>query len=716
MTDYKTFVSGVLATDCDFGPNGDFYILDWVEGWNGPGIGRIHRVTCNDTIAEKQRAEMIKAMQSIHNATVGDLVALLGHPNMRVRQAAQAKLVDMGAKSLDALKEVTGKPESPLFARLHATWALGELAEHDPTIFDFIGTLCVDKNPEVRAQAARVLEQAARCDQSQRTSYGNKLMPLLADSSPRVRCFAAITLGKLKYQPSLSALLEMAAKDGNDPTLRHAIASALAESQQPDVLEAASKQANDIQRLVLVVALGKQKSPLVAHFLHDSSSRVTLEAARVIWDAPVPAANHQLAEMIDDAHCDSEPLLRRALAANVAGRTQENLQSIIRFACRPDLSPTLRTLAWEQVHTWPTPSPRDSVNGDWRPLEPRPATELADALQDSMPQLVKLSANNPEGLVVAAEASVESAFVPLLAVESNDTQPEAIRIRAIAAFGKASDDIAHQAIDAGIKSPSDAVRSAARKLWAERFPSQVFEQLTSTLETGTTHERQAAIDTLATLKSEAASAKIHDLFVQLAKGDCPPEIQVEVLEAATKSKDNGVAALEKRFLEKKLADGPLEPFRGCVSGGDADRGRKIFETNDTFACRRCHSIKPGEVLVGPCLANIGSQRKSEDILESIVTPNAKICEGFETAVLQLDSGKIVTGIIRHESASKIELVDANAKTIEIDPSAVESRVKGKSPMPENLMDQMSRRELRDLVAFLSQLKTAEPSANGAASK
>jgi quinoprotein glucose dehydrogenase len=103
-------------------------------------------------------------------------------------------------------------------------------------------------------------------------------------------------------------------------------------------------------------------------------------------------------------------------------------------------------------------------------------------------------------------------------------------------------------------------------------------------------------------------------------------------------------------------------------------------------------------------------------LESIVTPNAKICEGFETAVLQLDSGKILTGIIRHESDTKIELVDANAKMIEVDPSSVENRVKGKSPMPENLMNQMSRRELRDLIAFLGRLKTAEPATDGAASK
>ena len=106
-----------------------------------------------------------------------------------------------------------------------------------------------------------------------------------------------------------------------------------------------------------------------------------------------------------------------------------------------------------------------------------------------------------------------------------------------------------------------------------------------------------------------------------------------------------------------------------------------------------------------------------EILESIVLPNAKICEGFETAVLQLDSGKVVTGIIRHETKSKIELVDATAKTLVIDPSTVENRVKGKSAMPENLVDQMTQRELRDLVAYLAQLKTSEPTgATNASSK
>jgi quinoprotein glucose dehydrogenase len=347
------------------------------------------------------------------------------------------------------------------------------------------------------------------------------------------------------------------------------------------------------------------------------------------------------------------------------------------------------------------------VYGDWRPLEPRSATDVAATLQTSLPKLVEISATNPGGLIVAAELGVEDAFIPLCAVVSSDSQPEDVRVRALAAFGKASDATVHRAIDIGVKSPTPSVRSAARKLWADKFPAQVVDRLSDTVNAGTVEERQSALDTLASIKTSASIDVIRDWMGRLENGTCPPELQVEVLDAAAHSTDSALVERQKQFADKLASKGRVNEYSDCLSGGDAARGRKLFETNDTFACRRCHSIKPNEVLVGPCLANVGAQRKPEDILESIVTPNAKICEGFETAVLQLDSGKIVTGIIRHETDSKIEIVDADAKTIVVDPATVESRVKGKSPMPENLMDQMSPRQLRDLIAFLGQLKTSD---------
>lgn len=709
LTSYKPFISGILATDCDLGPTGEFFVLDWVEGWNGPGVGRIHRFTSTDPETEQQRLESAAALQKAGAASVAEAIALLNHRNPRVRAATQQRLVAIGVAAIAPLETLASDGNASLFARVHALWALGQLAVSQTSLFDDIAKLCGDPNAEIRAQAARTLQCVANGTELERSRVAEVVRKLLADSSPRVRCFAAITLGRLRDPQALAPLLKLAAKDGDDPTLRHAISFGLAGTQSAESLASAAQDATDLQRLVLVVVLGKQKSPLVARFLHDPSDRVVLEAARIIWDSPIPEAQPQLAALISSVKSSSDPLIRRVLAANVAGRTAENLRAIIQLACRDDLSPDLRTLAWNLVRSWPTPSPRDSVNGDWRPLAPRPEAEVKTALQNALPKLEAVAGTTPGGLLVAAEFGVEGAFAPLLPIIANNQLAEEVRVRAVAACGKSPEAIAHEAIDAGLKTSNAAVRAAARKLLAERFPQEVIGQLKDALDHGAIAERQSAIVTLAELGTPAAKKVLAEWLQRLENDDCPPELQIELLDAAEKSKNAAFLAQRDRINQRLARQGPLSQYAGCLSGGDIERGRKIFQTNDTLACRRCHSLKPGEVLVGPCLADVGSRRKPAEILESVVTPNAKICEGFETAILQLDSGKVITGIIRRETPTQIELIDTNAKTEVVDRSTVENRVKGRSPMPDNLMETMTPRQLRDLIAFLSQLR-AETSA------
>jgi len=704
LTADKPFLRGALATDCDFGPTGEFFVLDWVEGWKGPGVARIHRLTCNDPATAQQRTETHKALGSLPRAANDELLKLLHHADMRVRLGAQQRLVAGGAKSIEPLKNLAADSGAPQLPRIHSIWALGQLAEGEPKVFFTIAQLATDKDDEIRAQAARTLGRVSH-DQSQPSGdCGDVLVKLLEDSSPRVRSLAAISLGKRKYQPAAASLLKLADRDGNDPTLRHAIPFGLAGALPADELVKMRDNATDLQRLVLLVALGKQKSPLAAEFLLDTNPRVVLEAARLIWDTPLPAANGQLAALIDKLTADNDPLLRRVLAANVAERSPQDLRSVIELACRSELSEDQRELAWGQVHDWAAPSPRDSVDGKWRPLSPVPVADVAAALRDALPKLVEVSATNPVGLIVAAELGVDEARGPLLAIVTNNSHTEETRARALAAFGKASDDQVHQAIDAGLKSRGASVRAAARKLWADRFPTEVVDRLSETVESGTTRERQAAIDTLAGLKIPAAEKVVAAWMNRLEQGQCPPELAVEVLDAAGKSPDAAVVEQQKQFTAKLAEPGLTSQYSVCIEGGDPRRGKKVFENNNAVSCRRCHSVKPGELLVGPNLASVGALRKPSEILESIVAPNAKICEGFETAVLQLDTGKVVIGIIRSETKDKIELVDAEAKTIEVDPASIEERVKGKSAMSDGLAEKLTQRELRDLVAYLSQLQ------------
>ena len=145
------------------------------------------------------------------------------------------------------------------------------------------------------------------------------------------------------------------------------------------------------------------------------------------------------------------------------------------------------------------------------------------------------------------------------------------------------------------------------------------EHLSDTINSGTTQEQQSAIDTLAGMKVPAAREIVSTWMKRLEGGNCPPELTVEILDAAVKSADSALIERQKKYVANLASAGGSSQFSFCLSGGDPQRGQKIFDTNDTLACRRCHSLKPDVVLVGPSLATVGVQRKPSEILESIVT-------------------------------------------------------------------------------------------------
>src|SRR5262245_54136770 len=58
----EQFVWSVLATDCDFGPDGGFYLSDWVAGWGKPNKGRIYKVSDPERAKDPRVAEVKKLL------------------------------------------------------------------------------------------------------------------------------------------------------------------------------------------------------------------------------------------------------------------------------------------------------------------------------------------------------------------------------------------------------------------------------------------------------------------------------------------------------------------------------------------------------------------------------------------------------------------------------------------------------------------------------
>ncbi len=100
--------------------------------------------------------------------------------------------------------------------------------------------------------------------------------------------------------------------------------------------------------------------------------------------------------------------------------------------------------------------------------------------------------------------------------------------------------------------------------------------------------------------------------------------------------DDGVAVPVGNVLEFAFIDAQIE--------SRADAGRSLyFETTlgVNAGCRVCHSLKPGEVIVGPSFDGVATAARTrvpgltaeEYLHQSIVDPNAYIVDGFEPDVM-----------------------------------------------------------------------------------
>ena len=114
-------------------------------------------------------------------------------------------------------------------------------------------------------------------------------------------------------------------------------------------------------------------------------------------------------------------------------------------------------------------------------------------------------------------------------------------------------------------------------------------------------------------------------------------------------------------------------------------------------------IPGGEV--GPDLTGIGARQDRKYILESIVEPNKQIAQGFESVVLATADGRVITGVLRGEDEKAVHLMTAEGKAVNVPKDAIEERKRGPSAMPADLVQKLSRSELRDLVEFLAGLRT-----------
>lgn len=195
---------------------------------------------------------------------------------------------------------------------------------------------------------------------------------------------------------------------------------------------------------------------------------------------------------------------------------------------------------------------------------------------------------------------------------------------------------------------------------------------------------------VSTLKLSADDAR---RLVVVARGASAPEALIEAIRSA------GSLSEASWKWSDELRDSILQL---AAESGSAERGETIYR-RAALQCINCHAIGSGGGLVGPNLVSLGGASTAEYVLRSLIDPNDKLKEGYNTVRVLTVDGRVIQGIPAGGDADTLQLRTAEGLVVSLARGDIEEETNGQSLMPVGLVDSLTREELADLTRFLAAL-------------
>jgi putative heme-binding domain-containing protein len=143
--------------------------------------------------------------------------------------------------------------------------------------------------------------------------------------------------------------------------------------------------------------------------------------------------------------------------------------------------------------------------------------------------------------------------------------------------------------------------------------------------------------------------------------------------------------------------------------GDLDKagkGRNFANGRDAYAatqCLQCHRFGNEGGAIGPDITAVASRFTRADLLSSIIEPSKVVSEQYQNLTVVKKDGDDVTGRLVEETDAKLVLVpdQISGVKVEVKKSDVQSRAAAKlSPMPEGLVNILTKEDILDLLAYI----------------
>ena len=625
--------------------------------------GRIWRVVYtgkSDQRTQTDETPTARSSPNIAEATLEQVIELLGHNNLTVRTLASHELVDrFGARALEPLAAVLKGPSSS-FQKAHASWALARL---DDLTEELVKLLARNESRLVRVH----LMQAIGEQPAWSKSIGEIARRGLEDSDAFVRRAAAAALARHPDKANVPLLLAAwTSAPAGDTHLVHAVRMALRDQLQAQKSITADRLRLEDRRRLAEICLGIP----------------TAESADFIW-----AELHGTADLqpLDDyvhhliRHVDANRLA--AASRYVSGLPPGTLQQqcdVLRAAARGFqergvlLPSPLRSTAAQLARRLLTQKQEPSV---------RLGIELARELNPGVFELLAEAAG-PRARFAALRAPAIEACISteparasalLVSILNNVSEPQNLREVAAIALARSNTDGARMSLLQSLKAAPEQLATAIAGGLAES--DRGAQLLLNVIEQG------QASRSLLQNPGVVARLRTHNIPKR--------EERIAALVAGLPPQD--ARARELIAIRKKSV---------LAGMGEPARGRALFVKH----CATCHRVGEEGAKVGPNLDGIGT-RGLDRLLEDVLDPNRNVDQAFCTTQLLTAGGRIVSGLVLREEGKLLVLADAQGKEVRVALEDIDERqLAPLSLMPGNVSETVGETELPHLFGYLLSLK------------
>jgi putative heme-binding domain-containing protein len=176
----------------------------------------------------------------------------------------------------------------------------------------------------------------------------------------------------------------------------------------------------------------------------------------------------------------------------------------------------------------------------------------------------------------------------------------------------------------------------------------------------------------------------------------------KTIHAAEAAKKAGSGASQAGRTVGEMA--PADVLAAALQGkGDPVVGERLYVSQ---GCIACHATDAAAAQKGPYLGAAGAKFQRDYLIQSILTPDSVVAQGFQTVSLKLKDGKTLMGFVTKEEDGVIELRDIAGQVSQVKRAEVKEEQRlTQSMMPAGLAGSLTIEEFVSLIEYLSSLKS-----------